>query len=1813
METRAIGRVTFTKVEDYSIVFYLNNVQCDVLNFDTVCTLDNATFEARFFNGGIACIVSKAVITCYDADGAVLGSPIEVTNTSDAIVDGGNLYLSKNCKNIVCQAYIGDKSICTSSIAIIRDGKGISLILTPSELAFTTNADGTIAQPATTVAVTYKTDGSAEQKVGSINSIKCTNITGVIATDNVLNINPANISKTTYGSISLPTTDGSVDFIAVCGGNSIKGHLSFHVNLNYYNYAVTEGIKGDVTDKYKSLTGSISDTKGELNKTITDKTATINRSIDGINATLNTHQTSITKAQDAADRAQETADKVTTTATDLTTELQATNGQVSSLITKTNQTNTDLNDLKKNTNTSISSINDSYNNLKQTVDENVASIGKNTTDITTNKDNITGLTTRTTSVENRATTLEETVNGLKSTVSSNSTNITTAQTTANEAKANAATAQGTADDAKKSAKDANDAIVTNNAAYTKKFSALEQTDKDISATVTQHTASINGIKGELTNIRFSPNKLWFSDADTIKIDGFNGKWSLIYYSTNKKSPSKLSKKNFADYAATFFNEEQIADNVRIPTVNKGDYYVLYAVTYAKFSADTQVTFTISVDDWGGLYINNEEFIIATAVTSKSITYTFKKGWNKVEAILGEIAGDDFIKFSSKLSSFTNCLGIDCSQVGTIPARYMGSSNNKDNVNKFSTYTWYDADYSTLESKIEQTSKDITISVSKTYETKSDADTKNANTNNAINAAKQSAISTAATDATTKANNAKSDAIKAAATDATTKSANAKSEAISAASADATTKANKALDDAKADATAKANAAQSAAAKDATDKANKAKDDAIAAAKTETASQINVASERITSDVSAKYTDLDGKITEANTKIQQTANGIVSTVTKSDQWKALNDKVDTTQWTPTACADLNTLTAQGKYYITSGALANAPDGITVYALCTVDNTNGTAITQTAWKDTDNAKTYTRTRYNGKWTSWVLLVNNGNVVSTINQTADGVTINASKINFNGLATFSSSNNDLNNAIKDAKSAGTAAQGIINDYKASNNNALADVRATANNALNSTVKDVHAEYATNDSSTTPPTNGWSTSSPTWVNGKFVWQRIAKTLGNNTTQYSPATCITGAQGKTGNGFEAIFLLNSMPIEMLNFDYIASSTDSITLEANFYNNGVDFNASKVTLTCYDGSGAVLGSPIESTDTSNIVVDGGNLYLSKSCKYISCELYQGATKVLTKSLAVTRDVDKVINDVKKAQDTADAAKSTANSVNNWLNSNKGSLLTTNSDLINQWIQNASKPGQQTFIAGGWINTNTITSGQIASKTIIANNIAAGAITTEKLDAGAVTTEKITTSDITGTNGRINLRNGTFSYGDASNGMSWDGKSLVVNGSGTFSGTVTATSGKIAGYTISGNSLIGSNVGICGASGSNWAFWAGSNTSGSAPFHVGHDGSVIATNANITGTITATSGKIANFKISGNYLETTDETAGIGSGTDSGAISFWAGYNKTDGSYKYKVTKDGHLYATDADIAGKITAKSGSIGGININGSKISSSNGNFEVTSEGALTATNATISGNITATGGTIGGITISDNGISAPTFLLTKTGALVATAATIGGAVLATSGTIGGYHITDSSLYSGSKNAYTSTVAGVFLGSDGKINIGSDSSYIKYDGTNIDIKAKSISIGSTNVATSTNISDLNAQVINYFYNAGININGGTITLSAETTSFKNSKGDVVGMFTDDYFNANLIKARSITSGMINAGAITTSHMNANNMPPYYEKGYEAGYDDGEEDAVNENGWQSSYDDSNSYKGKKKHQYEDGYEEGYEAGYDDNHEGPDD
>ena len=75
-------------------------------------------------------------------------------------------------------------------------------------------------------------------------------------------------------------------------------------------------------------------------------------------------------------------------------------------------------------------------------------------------------------------------------------------------------------------------------------------------------------------------------------------------------------------------------------------------------------------------------------------------------------------------------------------------------------------------------------------------------------------------------------------------------------------------------------------------------------------------------------------------------------------------------------------------------------------------------------------------------------------------------------------------------------------------------------------STIVDVDVEYAKNQSSTTAPTTGWSTSSPQWEEGYYIWQRTKTVDGNNTASYSTPVCIQGAdgqQGPTGKGVSAI------------------------------------------------------------------------------------------------------------------------------------------------------------------------------------------------------------------------------------------------------------------------------------------------------------------------------------------------------------------------------------------------------------------------------------------------------------------------------------------------------------------------------------------------------------------------------------------------------------------------------------------------------------------------------------------------------------------
>lgn len=119
------------------------------------------------------------------------------------------------------------------------------------------------------------------------------------------------------------------------------------------------------------------------------------------------------------------------------------------------------------------------------------------------------------------------------------------------------------------------------------------------------------------------------------------------------------------------------------------------------------------------------------------------------------------------------------------------------------------------------------------------------------------------------------------------------------------------------------------------------------------------------------------------------------------------------------------------------------------------------------------------------------------------------------------------------------------------------------------------------------------------------------------------------------------------------------------------------------------------------------------------------------------------------------------------------------------------------------------------------------NIYTGTVTANAIAANAITADKITTNNISGTNGWINLRSGTFNYNDGA--LSWDGSTMKI---GKFYITKT--------YLAAGS---GSTcIGMCG----DQAFWAGNGSSNSAPFRVSYGGKLVSTNADITGSVNATS-------------------------------------------------------------------------------------------------------------------------------------------------------------------------------------------------------------------------------------------------------------------------------------------------------------------------------------------------------------------------------
>lgn len=305
--------------------------------------------------------------------------------------------------------------------------------------------------------------------------------------------------------------------------------------------------------------------------------------------------------------------------------------------------------------------------------------------------------------------------------------------------------------------------------------------------------------------------------------------------------------------------------------------------------------------------------------------------------------------------------------------------------------------------------------------------------------------------------------------------------------------------------------------------------------------------------------------------------------------------------------------------------------------------------------------------------------------------------------------------------------------------------------------------------------------------------------------------------------------------------------------------------------------------------------------------------------------------------------------------------------------VDRYIANWCYNNDKTYINGGKIYTGTVNASQIAANAIIAGKIAANAVTTANLQADCVNADKIAAKAINAEhiNGAIITSDKIVAgaiTGDKIAARTIDATKIVANTitsaeikAGTITGdniaagsidaskikagTITATqiaanaitSEKITADAITSAKIktdaIKSRNYVAGSVGSFLNLADGTFTSKNLKWTA--DGSITASNVNLTGAITATGGKIAGWSIGNSTIskQSGDFYVALSSSLTSNGDVLVVRKGTSSYTYPFSVRNDGTLYASNATITGKISGSSisgGTISGASITGGSITS-------------------------------------------------------------------------------------------------------------------------------------------------------------------------------------------------------------------------------------------------------------------------------------------
>lgn len=508
------------------------------------------------------------------------------------------------------------------------------------------------------------------------------------------------------------------------------------------------------------------------------------------------------------------------------------------------------------------------------------------------------------------------------------------------------------------------------------------------------------------------------------------------------------------------------------------------------------------------------------------------------------------------------------------------------------------------------------------------------------------------------------------------------------------------------------------------------------------------------------------------------------------------------------------------------------------------------------------------------------------------------------------------------------------------------------------------------------------------------------AQSFGRTETE-TEATKGPTAQ-KLDRVYTDLFLVKELVGNKASFDYVHA------IDADFQNVKADYGEYKTLiageLQAIDGEFNSLSTKYAMVDLANIaqgaiktaMIDVGAIQTAQIADGAITNLKVAGGLDAAKITVGTLSVDRLV------------IRGSEKSIVYQLNNITGALQAQNVDTLNGEILTPRT------ITADKIVASSITGNEIAAKTITANNIvansitgaeiAANAITAAKIASGAITTNKLAANAVTAA--KIDVTD-LFAQDITATGTITGVK--LAGATGSFSGSVTATSGTIGGWTIEATRIYssttlgdGKSAYICMSNN----FYTASNSTPYNPtfgvkyddswtFYVRSNGALYAKSADISGKVTATSGAIGGWKINETFIDSSSEvTSGTASTQYEVRIQKYASptgsaflvrKREYDGAAyggwttMFQVRHDGKMIANDATIKGTITATSGKVGVFNIDSALYTSTNAfgttanNIYIGSSGISLGTTfkVTNTGSLTATSGTISGWTIGSTSI--------------------------------------------------------------------------------------------------------------------------------------------------------------------------------------------------------------------------------------------------